>query len=139
MPFEHRVTARFHEVDRVGIVFFGRVFEYAHIGFEELLTAAFGDVDAIFETFEFGMPLVHAESSYRRPIHQGDRLTVRTTIETLSQRSVSYAHSITGAEDADDLRCTVRLKHAFVSFPAFEPCEVPEVFVEGMRRVALLP
>ena len=43
MAFEYGLTARFHEVDRVGIVFFGRAYEYAHICFEEVLTAAFGE------------------------------------------------------------------------------------------------
>ncbi len=139
MAFEYGLTARFHEVDRVGIVFFGRAYEYAHICFEEVLTAAFGEVGTVFERLHFGMPLVHTEASYTRPIKHGDRLTVHASIERLGERSVTYTYAITGASDPDDLRCNVRLKHAFVDFPAFTKRGVPDAFVEGMRRIELLP
>ncbi|MDP6943925.1 MAG: polyprenyl synthetase family protein [Myxococcota bacterium] len=36
MSFEHRLTVRFYEVDRAGIAFFGRVFEYCHAAYEAL-------------------------------------------------------------------------------------------------------
>lgn len=137
MAFEYVLTARFHEVDRVGIVFFARAYEYAHVCFEELLCAAFGEVSTLFEHLGFGMPLVHTEASYRRPIRHGDRLAVRATVDRLGERSVVFAYTITGADDAD-LRCTVRLKHAFVDLPGFEPRGVPEAFVDGMKRLDLL-
>jgi hypothetical protein len=39
VPFVHHHTARFFEIDRAGIVFFGRIFEFCHEAFEELLLA----------------------------------------------------------------------------------------------------
>jgi acyl-CoA thioester hydrolase len=137
VAFEYALTARFHEVDRVGIVFFARAYEYAHICFEELLAAAFGEVSSVFERHGFGMPLVHTEASYRSPIRHGDRLRVRGSIDVLSERSATFRYEVLGADD--DLRCTVRLKHAFVHFPSFEPIAVPQAFTEGMQHIELIP
>ena len=39
MSFEHRLIVRFYEVDRAGIAFFGRIFEYCHAAYEGLLVA----------------------------------------------------------------------------------------------------
>lgn len=139
MAFEHPLTARFHEADPVGVVFFARYFEYAHVAFEELMGAAFEGGDAVFEGRDFGLPLVHAAADYRRPVRRGDRLTVRTRIEAWSERSVTFAHQITGADDPADLRTTVRLKHAFVALPAFKPTPRPAAFVEAMVRLGVAP
>jgi YbgC/YbaW family acyl-CoA thioester hydrolase len=137
MAFEHRVTARFHEVDRAGIVFFGRAFEYAHVCFEEMLAAAFGEVATVFDRHGFGMPLVHAEADYSAPTRQGDRLIVRLTVERASERSVTFAYAIVGEDGR--LRVTVRLVHAFVDFADFRKLPMPAAFREGLRRLDLLP
>src|SRR5688500_10530099 len=74
MSFHHSVTARFSEIDRAGIVFFGRYFEYCHAAFEELLARMFGDLEQSFAAGLWTMPLVHAEADFARPVRLGDRL-----------------------------------------------------------------
>ena len=138
MSFQYSVTARFHEVDRAGIVFFGRVYEYAHICFEEMLHAAFERPDTIFEQLGFALPLVHSEASFSRPIRQGDRLDIAMEVATLSSRSITFAYRLCGQGNPDDLRAVVRLKHACVSFPEFKPVHRSPLFDDGLVRVGLL-
>ena len=76
MSFEHTLTARFFEIDRAGIVFFGRFFEYCHATFEEMLLAALPDWNGAFDHSGWGMPLVHAEADFSRPVRMGDRLRI---------------------------------------------------------------
>ena len=139
MPFRYSVTARFHEVDRAGIVFFGHVFEYAHICFEEMLYAAFGTPDSVFGELGFALPLVHADANFSRPIRQGDRLDVIVTVAAATARSITFAYRLCGLDDPEDLRAVVRLKHAFVSFPDFGPAQRSPIFDAGLTRVGLLP
>ena len=138
MAFEYVLTARFHEVDQAGILFFGRFFEYAHICFEEMLNEGFGGFAELFEVKRFGMPLVHAEASFRAPVRGGDQLILRLRIDTLSERSVLFACDICGARRDDDLRATVWLKHAFVRFPELKGCSRPQFLDDGFRRLGLL-
>ena len=136
MFFETNITARFHEVDRAGIVFFGRAFEYAHICFEEMLTAAFGGMDAVFDRLDLGFPLVHSEASFLRPMRRGDRLSVRMTIVAFSGRSITFEYAIRGQSDGVE-RCRVRLKHAFVTVSTFKTRHCPDEFIHAIEHIGL--
>ncbi|MBM4376894.1 MAG: acyl-CoA thioesterase, partial [Deltaproteobacteria bacterium] len=87
MPFVHRVTARFFEVDRAGILFFGRVFEMCHAAYEELLLAAEADIETLIATDGVGLPLVRSEADFVKPIRLHDRLDVSIALEKLGARS----------------------------------------------------
>ncbi|MGM0578869.1 MAG: acyl-CoA thioesterase [Myxococcota bacterium] len=137
MSFEHEVTVRFHEVDRAGIAFFGRVFEYCHEAFEELLVAADDRLLAVFDTGGWGMPLVHVEADYARPMRMGDRLRVSVGVDRLGERSVTFAFRVVGAEDGA-LRATVRHVHACVDLERFEGIPVPDRLRDGLTRLGLL-
>jgi len=138
MSFEHPITARFHEVDRVGIVFFGRAFEYAHICFEEMLVAALDDFDAVLGSGQLVLPIVHAEADYRRPIRQFDRLVAALDIERLSTRSMTSRITLRSAADADDVRVVVRMKQAFVDGRTFEGIARPAALDAGFARLGLV-
>jgi acyl-CoA thioesterase FadM len=137
MAFHHRFTARFHQVDSAGVVFFGRFFEIAHDAFEAFLDEAFG-ADSPMDGGGWAMPLVHAEADFRRPVRRGDRLLVETRVLRASTRSVTFAHRIRGADDPADERAVVQLKHAFVALPAFHSIDRPPVFAEACQRLGLL-
>lgn len=136
MSFEHRLTARFYEIDRAGIVFFGRVYEYVHAALEELLAEVFGHAAAIFEEHGFGMPLVHSEADYRHPIRMGDRLVIRPTLSRVTRRSVTFTYAIDGEDGVH--RSTVTLVHAFIDMADFSAIAVPAVFLDRIEKAGLL-
>jgi YbgC/YbaW family acyl-CoA thioester hydrolase len=137
MPFVHHTTARFYEVDAAGIVFFGRVYEYCHGAFEELLTAVFGSTEAWLGA-EIGMPLVHSEADHERPIRSGTRLAVEVRVARLSPRSVTFAYEVRGADDGV-VRARVRLIHAFTDMKTFKGAGRPMPgLVEGLERLGLV-
>ena len=82
MAFQHIVTVRFNEVDRAGIAFFGRVYEYCHVVFEELLVAMGNSISNVFDNGKWGMPLVHSHADYKRPMRLGEELTIEVTVPT---------------------------------------------------------
>ncbi len=133
MSYKYRFTVRFHHVDRAGIAFFARAFEYAHDCFDEMLMEAFGHPD--LDELGFGMPLVSAEASYDQPLRLYDKLEIQARIQRVGERSVTYAHTV--VDESGQTRCTVRLRHAFVSFPEFKSCPVPQVFIDQMRTLDL--
>ena len=137
MSFKHEFSPRFQEVDRAGIVFYGRAFDYAHICYEEMLTAAFGNFDHVYSTAGVGLPLVHADSSFRKPMLRGERLVATMEIERLSQRSITFNCTISGIADGE-IRCVVRQKHAFVAFPEFEPTERPPDFLDRLLAIGMV-
>lgn len=137
--FERTITVRFHEVDRAGIVYFARVFEYCHAVYEELLTDVVGDLERLFATGRWTMPLVHAEADYRSPMRLGDRVRVRVRIERLGGRSVTYAYTLDDAATGT-VRATAKLVHSSVAIVdgAFQPAPVPAELVEALRARGLV-
>jgi YbgC/YbaW family acyl-CoA thioester hydrolase len=121
-PFEHRLTVRFHQVDRAGIAFFGRLFEYCHDAFEELLSAA--GLDGLLQARRVGLPLVHAEADFAAPLRMGDKLVVAVTVERLGRSSVTFGFALRG-DGEDAVRARLRHVHAAVSLPDLTPCPLP--------------
>lgn len=141
MTFTHEVTVRFNEVDRAGIAFFGRVFEWCHEAYEELFATAGLRIRDMFEKESWAMPLVHAEADYRRPMRLGDRLAIEVRLERLGRRSLSLAYTVRGAEGGapdEDVRATARLVHAFVELDRFAPREVPDKVRDALARMGML-
>ena len=124
-------------MDRAGILFFSRVFELCHATYEELLLALGSSIDTLFEEYRVGMPLVHAEADFTRPIRLHDRLAIELAVERLGKRSITFGYRIVGADD-DALRATAKLVHAFVDLDGFEPTTAPDDFVAGLRQLNLL-
>ena len=137
MAFEHVVTVRFNEVDRAGIAFFGRVYEYCHTAFEELLMATGSGITDIFERGGWGMPLVHSEADYTKPMRLGERLTIELTVPAIGKTSITFAYRVMG--DDGKLRCTCKLVHAIVDFKTFQPRDVPEQLLRAGEDFNLRP
>jgi 1,4-dihydroxy-2-naphthoyl-CoA hydrolase len=138
MSFEHLVTVRFHEVDRAGIAFFGRVFEFCHEAFEEMLVAADDSLVSVFEQGGWGMPLVHAEADYDRPMRMGDRLRICLNVDRVGDHSITFLYDVIGAEDGER-RASVKLVHAFVGMDDFKVRKVPERIRTGLAKLGLYP
>ena len=133
--FEHTLTVRFHEVDRAGIVFFGRIFEYCHVGFEELLSAM--GMTSVFHEENWGMPLVHAEADFKRPMFMGDKITVSLRVEKMGKGSITFGFEVLGAEDRK-VRAIAQQVHAFVELEKMRPTEFPPTLLNGLQSIGLV-
>lgn len=136
MGFEYHTRVRFSEVDQAGVVYFSRIYEYCHRAFEELLRAAEMPLEGLLHQVGWGMPLVHSEADYHRPLRLGDALTIEVTVPERSDRRVSFGFRVLG-EDGK-VRARVKHVHACVSMADFRPREVPSAFIDGLARLDLL-
>ena len=130
----------FHEIDRAGIVYFARIFEYCHRVYEELLEEVIGPLEEFFRTKDWGLPLVHAEADYSRPLRIGDRVRVRLEVERVGEKSITFAYTLTCAASGE-ARARVKLVHAFVAIGGesdFAPRSVHPAYLAGLRRLGLI-
>lgn len=138
--FERTLLVHFHEIDRAGIVYFARIFEYCHRVYEELLEELVGPLEAFFRAEGWGLPLVHAEADYARPLRLGDRVRVVARVEHVSERSVTFAYTLTCARSGEAC-ATARLVHACVTLrgeDAFQGRPLHPDYVQGLRRLGLV-
>ncbi|MGB0588868.1 MAG: acyl-CoA thioesterase [Myxococcota bacterium] len=134
MSFEHRLTVRFFEVDRAGIAFFGRVFEYCHAAYEALLVALDYPLAQVFDNEGWGMPLVHAEADFKRPMRLGEELVIKVSVGRLGKTSIILDFAVYGADDGE-LRATAQHVHACVDMERFAPMEVPDRLRQAFKSL----
>lgn len=138
--FERTLLVHFHEIDRAGIVYFARIFEYCHRVYEELLEEVVGPLEEFFRTKDWGLPLVHAEADYAKPLRIGDRVRVRIEVERVGEKSITMAYTLTAAASGE-LHAKVKLVHAFVEIgedESFRPRKAHPTYLDGLRKLGLI-
>jgi YbgC/YbaW family acyl-CoA thioester hydrolase len=135
MAFTYPVTARFHEVDRAGIIFFATIFSYCHITFEELIIERLGSFEEAVGRRGWGLPVVHTEADYFAPIRVGDRLNVSLCSARIGKTSVNFAYEVVGVDGV--LRAKVRIVQACIDLQSFRPRSVASELVEALRSAGV--
>ncbi|MBL4845357.1 MAG: acyl-CoA thioesterase [Planctomycetes bacterium] len=137
--FITRVRVRFHEIDRAGIAYFARSFQYCHETFEDMLARALDvDLERFFRESTWMLPLVHAESDYRMPIVLGQDLRIELKIARVGKTSVHFAYRIIGEPDGVE-RGKVTLVHSCVERQGFITRPLPDELIAGFKALGLIP
>ncbi|MFP4063447.1 MAG: acyl-CoA thioesterase, partial [Halochromatium sp.] len=74
---EHRFRVALHDTDAAGVLFFAHLFRHAHDAYEAMMARIGWPLDGLIRERQLGLPLVHAEADYRRPMRHGDQVAVR--------------------------------------------------------------
>lgn len=128
--FRQRLPIRFQDVDAAGIVFFARVFDYAHDTFVAYLKSVGLPLDRMLREGKHGLPLVHAEADYAGPLRFGDEVDVALDRPTVGGKSIQLVVSLSVA---GQLRATVRVTHVAVELATMAPVRVPDDWRECLR------
>jgi YbgC/YbaW family acyl-CoA thioester hydrolase len=126
MSFEHTIQVRFQDVDAAGVLFYGRVYDYGHVAYEEFWASMGVDRAWVFSGAEFLIPIAHSEADYRKPVLHGERVTVRIEVTRVGRASFSLSYRISGPAGPTDVRAEVKTVHAFVDKASMKPIPIPE-------------
>lgn len=99
---EHRFRVALHDTDAAGVLFFAHLFRHAHDAYEALMVRIGWPVDSLIRGRQIGLPLVHVEADFRRPMRHGDQVDVVIELTELGERrfSLSYGFLIGECEVA---------------------------------------
>ena len=123
MSFRTTLPVRFQDVDAGGVLFFGRIFDYCHQAYEELVASAGVDPALYFAGAEYLVPIAHAEADYRSPVRHGERVTIDIDVSRVGRASFGLRFRVAGPEG--DLRVEVGTVHAFVERSTMKPIPIP--------------
>jgi len=136
--FVTRLRVRFHEIDRAGIAYFARSFQYCHEAFEDMLSRALKtDLERFFRESTWMLPLVHAESDYAAPIVLGQDLRIELRVAHLGKSSVVFSYRVVGEPDGVE-RAKVKLVHACVEREGFRKRPLPPPLIAGFKALGLI-
>jgi len=66
VSFHTTIPVRFQDVDSAGVLFFGRIFDYCHHAYEDLIHSSGVDRAHYFAGADYLVPIAHAEADYRQ-------------------------------------------------------------------------
>lgn len=95
-PYIGRVQVRFGDVDRAGIVYYPRIFDYFHQVFEGFFEEKVGIPypEVIGGALRAGFPAVRWEVDFLSPLKYGDRLPVRFQVARIGRTSIAFRYEI---------------------------------------------
>ncbi|WP_440991849.1 acyl-CoA thioesterase [Haloarchaeobius baliensis] len=106
--FEHTITARFDDIDYAGRVFYGRLFNYAHVAEEEWFEHIGYPIPKLADELGVLFPMAHAEGDFRGPIELGDDVAVHVGVESFGTKSFDVtAHAENLTQDHEAFRIDV--------------------------------
>jgi 1,4-dihydroxy-2-naphthoyl-CoA hydrolase len=94
MMFEFKTSIKMHHVDAAGVLFFARQFQLVHDAYEAFMESKGLSLSKILKTADFALPIVHAETDYKAPLFEGDRIVIKLKLKKIGETSFTLSHEI---------------------------------------------
>ena len=92
--FTYQTKIKLHETDAAGILFFSNQFKMIHDAYECVLeNIGFGFADLI-RNEDFFLPIVHAESDYKKPLFVGDLIEIQVRLTHIGTTSFTFEYDL---------------------------------------------
>jgi 1,4-dihydroxy-2-naphthoyl-CoA hydrolase len=83
-----------HDTDAAGVLFFAHLFRHLHDAYEALMANIDFPVDRMIREGALGLPLVHAEADFRRPLRHGNEVHVQMSVSELDRMQFTVGYRI---------------------------------------------
>jgi 4-hydroxybenzoyl-CoA thioesterase len=125
MAFDSRQPVRFADIDRAGIVYYPRFFDFWHRAFEDFFAAEVKvPYHEMIDRRRVGFPVVHVESDFRVPLNHGDLVTVQVTVARIGTTSVTMRFRT--FRPTGELAAEGVITHVCVDMDRFQPRPLPD-------------
>lgn len=121
---ETTVRVRYAETDQSGVVYNANYLIWFELGRGEFFWQRGGDYGKDFEARGLILPVTEAHLRYLAAARYGDKVTIRTTIQDLGSRAITFAYEVINAETGQVL-CTGTTRHVCID-PSFRICKFPD-------------
>ena len=113
----------FYDCDPAGIIFFSRVFDFAHSAYEQIIQSIEKEED-YWNNNKYVVPIIKSESTYIKPMKYGDEITINVKVSELRTSSFELSYNIVNIDE--ELLCSVKTVHVFVDKKSWEKMEMPK-------------
>lgn len=130
------ITVRFHECDPLGIVWHGNYLKYFEEG-REAFSKKFNFDFQHFYDLGYSTPLIHAESTFKKPLRYKDTAIVEVHYRATDAAKIIF-HYVIRNESSGEVICTGATTQVFVTNGSMElSLIVPDFITEWMVEVGL--
>lgn len=123
--FETEIHVRFGDADPAGIMYFPKVFEFAHESFEEFVDACGIGWKNWFRPGPYIVPIRQVSAEFLRPFFPGRKYRVRGYVSKLGASSFEMSYEFTSNEGELVTRARVQMVHVFADTTTKTKIPVP--------------
>jgi 1,4-dihydroxy-2-naphthoyl-CoA hydrolase len=124
-----------HDIDAAGIAFTGRLVTIALEALESGLSQVGMDFAAMIRAKRYGVPLVHIEGDFKRPLRHGDAVDIELVCEEVGARSYTCRVDLVPAGGTAPA-ASLRFKAAVIDMHTFKAIDMPAEFAAALARLS---
>jgi 4-hydroxybenzoyl-CoA thioesterase len=95
MAFRSQLKIRFGDIDHAGIVYYPRFLHYFHVALEEFFGQELEiDYPVLIDEHRIGLPTVHLETDWSRPLRYGDTIEVEVSVSKIGKTSITFEYRV---------------------------------------------
>jgi len=129
--FVSDAVVRLQHTDAAGVMFFPRIYEFAHVAYEELLESIGEAIPQDMPGAAYIIPIVHSEADYRTSLRVGDRVRIEARVVRLRGRSFTMHYTISHPGDGA-VAATVQTVHVVVDPKTHKARTMPDALRDGL-------
>ena len=136
MPHIFRLpyTIALYDTDAAGIIFYANLFRICQHALEALLADIGYSLPTLFERRTMGMPIVHAEGDFERPLTVGMKVELRARVERIGTSSYRMAYEIWS--ESGQRMASAATVQVCVDPKTGASMELPEDFRKALQKYA---
>jgi 1,4-dihydroxy-2-naphthoyl-CoA hydrolase len=127
-------TIALYDTDAVGIIFYANLFRICQQTLEALLADIGFSLPKLFSRRTMGLPIVHAEADFAKPLTVGMHVEVRAHVENIGDSSYRMAYEIWS--DKDELMAKAATVQVCVDPATGNSTNLPDDFRAALQKYA---
>ncbi len=133
-PFRHPYIIGLHDTDAAGVIYSANIIRICIIGYEALLAEIGYGVPVLFRRRTMGLPIVHIEADFQKPLTAGEPVTLLIRVESFGRTSFRMAYEVINNHDE---RCaTAATVHVCTDLKSGSSMELPPEFRQALAQYA---
>ena len=123
-----------HDTDAAGLIFSANIIRICHHAYEALLEQIGFGMARLFEQKTMGLPIVHVEADFVRPLTVGSKVEIITRVAHLGKTSYRMTYELRDA--SDEVCATAATVHVCVDPRTRDPMSLPDEFRAALVKYA---
>jgi YbgC/YbaW family acyl-CoA thioester hydrolase len=122
--FHHPYTIAMRDTDAAGVLFCGSLIPICHTSYEAMLASCGLKLGSLLKHAPFGLPLVHIEGDFQKPLRVSDEVDVVVRISEIGRTSFTVKYELRNA--AGDTHATASTVHVCVERDNYQSKDIPD-------------
>lgn len=115
MQFSYSRKVYLGDTDAAGVVYFARGLEICHEAYEESLADAEVGISQMLKEGVVGLPIIHAEIDFFKPLFCGDLLQIELKTHQISKSGFAIAYQVFNHKNLDQSLIKAKTNHVCIN------------------------